>query len=51
MQKHIKTNNLMLYTVLVKLRHYIAAIAVKDKQAVGTSYIRYSLFIKVLQLK
>ena len=46
--RHIKTNNLVLCIVLVKLRHSIAAMAVKDKQAVDTSYIKRSLFIKVL---
>ena len=31
MQRHIETNNLMLCTVLVKLRRSIATMAVKDK--------------------
>ena len=51
MRRHAETNNLMLYTVLVKLRRSIAAVAVKDKQVVDTSYIRRSLSIKVLQLE
>ena len=51
MCRYIETNNLILYIVLVKLRRSIAAVAVKDKQAVDTSYIRRSLSIKVLQLE
>ena len=47
-QRHIETNNLICYTVLVKLRRNIAAVTVKDKQAVDTSCIECSLFIKVL---
>ena len=48
MRRHAKTNNLILCTVLVKLRRSIAAVAVKDEQAVDTSCIRRSLSIKVL---
>jgi len=31
MRRYIETNNLILYTVLVKLRYSVATIAVKDK--------------------
>ena len=47
-RRHAETNNLVLCTVLVKLRRSMAAVAVKDEQAVDTSYTRRSLSIKVL---
>ena len=48
--RHIETNNLVLYTVLVKLRRSIATIAIKDKQIIDSYYIRRYISIKVLQL-
>ena len=48
MRRHAETNNLILCTVLAKLRRSMAAVAVKDKQVVDTSCTRRSLSIKVL---
>ena len=48
MRRHAETNNLVLCIVLVKLRRSMAAVAVKDEQAVDTSCTRRSLSIKVL---
>jgi len=48
-RRHAETDNLVLCTVLIKLRHSMAAMAVKDKQAVDTSCTRRSLSVKVLQ--
>ena len=48
MCRHIETNNLVLCIVLVKLRRSMAVVAVNDKQAVDPSYMRRSMFIKVL---
>ena len=48
MRRYVETNNLMFCTVLVKLRCSMAAVAVKDEQAVDTSCMRRSLSIKVL---
>ena len=50
MYRYIETNNLILYIVLVKLRYYIATIAIKDKKLVGASYICLYIAIKVLKL-
>ena len=49
MCRHTETNNLVLCTVLVKLRRSMAVVAVDDKQAVDPSCTRRSMFIKVLQ--
>jgi hypothetical protein len=47
-RRHAETDDLVLYTVLVKLRRSMAAMAVNDEQAVDPSCMRHSIFIKVL---
>ena len=50
MRRHIETDNIIFYTVLVKLRRSVAAVAVQDKKIINSYYIRLYIFIKVLQL-
>jgi hypothetical protein len=49
-RRHIKSNNVILYAVLVKLRRRIAAVAVKDKEAIGSTCTRRRITVKVLNL-
>ena len=49
MRGHTETNNLVLCTVLVKLRRSVATVAVKDKQTIDSCYTRHCMSIKVLQ--
>jgi hypothetical protein len=48
MQQYIEGNNLVLCTVLVKLRYSIATIAVEYKKIVGPARTRRCMLIKIL---
>jgi hypothetical protein len=48
MRRHIKYNNLIYSTGLIEFRRYMAAIAIKDKEVVGSLYIRLCTLIKIL---
>ena len=49
MRRHTETNNLVLCTVLVKLRRSVATVAVEDKQTIDSCCTRRCVPVQVLQ--
>lgn len=49
-RRHVKANNVVVFTVLVKLRYCIAAIAIYNKESIRAYYTHLYMSIKVLQL-
>jgi len=49
-RRHAERDNLVFCTVLVEFRRRVATMAVKDKQTVGSFYLRFCMRIKVLNL-
>ena len=50
MRRHTERDNLIFCIVLVKFRRHVAAMAIKDKQTVGSFRLRFYMRIKVLNL-
>jgi hypothetical protein len=50
MHRYIERNNLIRSIELIKFRYYIAAVAIKNKEAVDSLCVRLRTLIKILNL-
>ena len=48
MRRHTKRNNLISSAELIEFRRYVATVAIKNKKAVDSLYIRLRTLIKIL---
>ncbi len=50
MRKHVKRDNVILFTVELEVGRVVAIVAVEDEEAINPSYLSFSMLIEVLNL-